>query len=172
MLVDGLRQIDSKQYDVVLIDCPPNFNIVTKTAIVASDYILVPARPDYLSTLGIDYLIRSTNTLISEYNEYAELNTGVATDPINPRILYVVFTMVQEYSGEPISAQRQFIAQARRLSGVSVMDPYIKRNDTIFADAPQYGIPIVLKGYNSGSHTSVVDGLEDVTNSFIAGIGL
>ena len=65
-----------------------------------------------------------------------------------------------------------FIAQTKRLSGVSVMEPYIKRNDTIFGDAPQYGIPTVLKGYASGSHASVVDGLEKVTDEFCAGIGL
>ena len=172
MLSCGLSEIDPDQYDAVLIDCPPNFNIVTKTAIVASDYILVPARPDYLSTLGIDYLIRSTDTLIREYNEYAELNAGTEVDPINPRILYVVFTMIQEYRGEPISTQRPFISQARRLTGVEVMEPYIKRNDTIFGDAPQFGVPTVLKGYNSGSHTSVVEGLEAVTSDFIAGVGL
>ena len=172
MLSKGLNEIDSDRYDLVLIDCPPNFNIVTKTAIISSDYILVPARPDYLSTLGIDYLIRSTNTLIGDYNEYAELNAGGETDSINPRFLHVVFTMIQEYGGKPIAIQRPFIAQARRLSGISVMEPYIKRNDTIFGDAPQYGIPTVLKGYQSGSHMSVVDGLEAVTDTFIAGIGL
>ena len=172
MLANGVAELESDSYDVVLIDCPPNFNIVTKTAIIASDYILVPARPDYLSTLGIDYLIRSTNTLIREYNEYAEIDSGVTMEPIDPRILYVVFTMIQEYREQPISAQRPFIAQARRLSGVDVMEPYIKRNDTIFGDAPQFGIPTVLKGYNSGSHRNVVDGLERVTDAFIAGIGL
>ena len=172
MLAKGLTEIDSERYDVVLIDCPPNFNIVTKTAIIASDYILVPARPDYLSTLGIDYLIRSTNTLIQEYNEYAELGTGAETESIDPRILYVVFTMIQEYRGRPIAAQRPFMAQVRRSSGVKVMQPYIKRNDTIFGDAPQFGVPTVAKGYNSGSHASVVEGLEAVTKMFIAGIGL
>ncbi len=111
MLAKGLTEIDSERYDVVLIDCPPNFNIVTKTAIIASDYILVPARPDYLSTLGIDYLIRSTNTLIQEYNEYAELGAGAKTESIDPRILYVVFTMIQEYRGRPIAAQRPFMAR-------------------------------------------------------------
>jgi chromosome partitioning protein len=40
----------------VLIDCPPNFNIVTKTAIAASEHLLVPTKPDYLSTLGIEQL--------------------------------------------------------------------------------------------------------------------
>ncbi len=172
MLYEGLSGLNRKHYDVVLIDCPPNFNIVTKTAIVASDYILVPARPDYLSTLGIDYLIRSTNTLIAEYNEYAELDTGVEAETIDPRILYVVFTMIQEYGGDPISTQRPFIAQARRLSGVNVMDSYIKRNDTIFGDAPQFGIPTVLKGYTTGTYKNVVDGLEKVTNAFISGIGI
>lgn len=172
MLVHGLSEIDDNQYDVVLIDCPPNFNIVTKTAIIASDYILVPARPDYLSTLGIDYLIRSTNSLVSDYNEYAKLPTGEEYDSIDPRVLYVVFTMIQEYGEIPISAQRQFIAQTRRFSGVNVMDPYIKRNDTIFADAPQSGVPTVLKGYTSGSHTSVVEGLEQVADVFCSSIGL
>jgi chromosome partitioning protein len=35
-LSDGLSDLDG-EYDLVLIDCPPNFNIVTKTAIVASE---------------------------------------------------------------------------------------------------------------------------------------
>ncbi len=174
VLSEGLDQINADNYDLVLIDCPPNFNIVTKTAIIASDYILVPARPDYLSTLGIDYLIRSTNTLIKEYNEYAALKqeTGEETYPIDPKFLYVVFTMIQEYRSIPIAAQRPFIEQASRLSGVEVMAPYIKRNDTIFGDVGQFGVPAVLNGYHSGSHQSVVDGLEAVTNKFISGIGL
>lgn len=93
-------------------------------------------------------------------------------DRIDPKMLYVVFTMIQEYGGGPISAQRPFIEQARRLSGIEVMDPYIKRNDTIFGDIGQYGVPAVLKGYHNDSHQSVVDGLEAVTNYFMSGIGL
>ena len=156
----------------MLIDCPPNFNIVTKTAIIASNKILVPARPDYLSTLGIDYLIRSTDTLIEEYNEYATLDTGVDTESIDPRILYVVFNMIKEYRGQPIAAQRPYIAQARRLSGVEVMDPYIKHNDTLFGDAPRYGVPTVLHGSKTDTQKSVIGGLEAVTDWFVSGIDL
>lgn len=54
-----IHNVAIDQYDIVLIDCPPNFNIVTKNALIASDKILIPAKPDYLSTLGIDYLHRS-----------------------------------------------------------------------------------------------------------------
>jgi chromosome partitioning protein len=43
-LANGLAEFADDEYDLVLIDCPPNFNIVTKTAIIASDFLLVPAR--------------------------------------------------------------------------------------------------------------------------------
>src|SRR6266436_6153923 len=174
-LADGLaRDIKSQakeKYDLVLIDCPPNFNIVTKTAIIASDYILVPARPDYLSTLGINYLLRSVGGLIKDYNDFAEVKDGHKTDKIAPKVLGVVFTMIQEYGSRPISAQRPFISQVKNIPGISVFPEYIKRNDTLFADAPQYGIPVVLHGYNSGSHQSVVDGLEAVSKKFQKALG-
>jgi chromosome partitioning protein len=166
-LADGIKDdIDPNQYDLVLIDCPPNFNIVTKTAIIASDYILVPARPDYLSTLGISYLLRSVNLLVKDYNDYAELKEGQKTEIIAPKVLGVVFTMIQEYGDQPISAQRPFMSQVKRELGVSVFSNYIKRNDSLFAAAPQYGVPVVLNGYNSGSHQSVVHGLEAVSEEF------
>jgi chromosome partitioning protein len=172
-LADGIAvDLKNEGYDLALIDCPPNFNIVTKTAIIASDYILVPARPDYLSTLGISYLLRSVNQLVKDYNEYAGVEDGERVDTISPKVLGVVFTMIQEYGGQPISAQRPFIAQVRReIAGISVFPDYIKRNDTLFADAPQYGVPVVLHGYNSGSHQSVVEGLEAVTVSFERALG-
>jgi chromosome partitioning protein len=40
-LRQGLESLKKGDYDYILIDCPPNFNIVTKTAISASDYILL-----------------------------------------------------------------------------------------------------------------------------------
>jgi chromosome partitioning protein len=87
-LANGLLpMVQEEKYDVVLIDCPPNFNVVTKTAIVASDYLLVPARPDYLSTLGIDYLIRNVNQLVKDYNDYAEVDQGEKIEKISPKVL-------------------------------------------------------------------------------------
>ena len=71
-LADELAKPAFASYDFVLIDCPPNFNIVTKTAIVASDSILIPAKADYLSTLGIEYLYGSLGQLVKDYNEFAE----------------------------------------------------------------------------------------------------
>jgi chromosome partitioning protein len=172
-LADGLTTIGAKnKYDLVLIDCPPNFNIVTKTAIIASDYILVPTRPDELSTLGIDYLMRSIRGLLKDYNDYAELKQGSEEEPVKPKIVGVVFTMVQEYGGGPMSAQQAYITKVKRESGLPIFQHYIKRNDTLFAEAPVYGVPVVLHGYSNVSHQSVVDGLEDVATEFLAAVGI
>lgn len=170
-LADELAELDPDKYDLVLMDCPPNFNISTKTAIVASDSILIPAKPDYLSTLGIDYLIRNLDQLVSDFNEYANLDKDNPEPSIDPKILGVVFTMIQIYGGEPISAQRPFIAQTRRLK-VPVFDAYIRENKTIFADAPQYGIPAVLNAYSAGTHNDVVGEIEGFVSEFAAKVSL
>lgn len=163
----GLEEPDLRQsYDLVLIDCPPNFNIVTKTAIVASDYILVPTKPDQLSTLGIDYLLRSIRQLIDDYNDFADIDQGEEEPRITPKIVGVVFTMVQEYAGAPISAQRTYMSRARRNSGLHIFDSYITRNESMFAGAPEYGVPVVLTQSSTPTHQRVVGGMEDVATEF------
>lgn len=172
-LSDGLSKLAAElKYDIVLIDCPPNFNIVTKTAIVASGHILVPTRPDELSTLGIDYLLRSIKSLVDDYNEYVAVDSSPKEDPIDPKILGVVYMMVQEYGNQPISAQRNYMARMRRQGDLPIFDAYIKRNDTLFAGAPEYGIPVVMESPSNESHKSVVAGLEKVTSEFAAKIGI
>lgn len=156
-------------YDIILIDCPPNFNIVTKNAVVASDLILVPAKPDYLSTLGIDYLQRSVDALVGEFNEYAELDKDV--EPISPDVLGVVFTMIQITSGSPISAQQQYISQTKRL-GVPTFDANFRENKTIFADAPQNGMPVVLNSYSNHTHSGIVTEIEQFVDEFASKAGV
>ena len=145
-------------YDLVLIDCPPNFNIVTKNAIMASDSILIPAKPDYLSTLGIDYLVRSLGALVEEFNQ------GSPDILVQPEILGVVFTMIQIYRGRPISAQRPYMHE----SGIPapVFSSIIRENKTLFADAPESLIPVVLNRYSQPTYSLIVSEIEELANEF------
>lgn len=169
-LAEGLADPAFDEYDVILIDCPPNFNIVTKTAIVASDQILIPAKADYLSTLGIDYLHRSLDGLVGDYNEYVDLDANSSSpDKIAPQILGVVFTMLQFYAGQPIAALRPYIAQTKRL-GVRVFDNNMRENKTLYSDAPDYGLPVVMNGTAGAS--KVVSELELLVTEFEARAGI
>lgn len=156
-LRDAIAKLEHESdYDVLLIDCPPNFNIVTKNAIVASQKILIPAKPDYLSTLGIDYLRQSVAQLVSEFNEYASMDSKIGN--ISPEILGVVFTMIQITSGMPISAQRQYIAQTKR-SGIFTYENYFRENKTMFSSAPESLIPAVMQHHSSGTYANIVEEL-------------
>lgn len=57
-LADALRAMaDDDLYDIVLIDCPPNFNIVTKTAIIARRRGQIPRRSR--AELSLRHLLKS-----------------------------------------------------------------------------------------------------------------
>ena len=122
---------------------PPNFNIVTRNAIVASDVYLVPAKPDYLSTLGITELEKHISTLIEDYNSYVKSDDS-KWNKISPRLLGIVFTMVTFYGGIPVRALREFIAQVGR-ENIPIFKNYIRENKTAFADALDFGVPVVIK---------------------------
>lgn len=156
-------------YDIVLIDCPPNFNIVTKNALIASDKILIPAKPDYLSTLGIDYLKKSVDSLVEDFNWYASKDD--VYKEAKPEIVGVIFTMIQITSGAPISAQKQYISQTKRL-GVPVFNTTFRENKTIFADAPRNGMPVVLNSYSNNTHSEIVSEIENFVVEFENKLGI
>ena len=58
LLADFLEPLTT-EYDLILIDCPPTESMLTSAAYLASDYILVPVRPEFLSTIGLPLLVRS-----------------------------------------------------------------------------------------------------------------
>jgi len=68
-------------YDYIIIDCPPTLSLLTLSAYLASEYYLIPIKPDYLSSLGLPLLERGLE-------EYEELHGHSLKN------LGVVFTMV------------------------------------------------------------------------------
>ncbi|WP_329110088.1 AAA family ATPase [Micromonospora sp. NBC_01699] len=146
-LAEALGAPKFADYDLVLIDCAPNFGLVTKTAIVASDYVLIPARADYLSTLGIGYMVGSCDHLRDEYNAYLGHDSGTHSMPatIDPQILGVVFTMIQTYAGQPIAIQHNAIEQVRANADAPVLNGMIRNSPRIFGEAGATGVPSILR---------------------------
>ena len=42
-------------YDICIIDCPPTPSVWMTSAIIASDYYLIPSKPDPISMTGLNY---------------------------------------------------------------------------------------------------------------------
>jgi len=59
------RQIEKleTEYDLVLIDCPPNLTIAPQNALVVSNYIIVPVSPEFYAAIGLPLLISRVNQL-------------------------------------------------------------------------------------------------------------
>ncbi|CUP24467.1 chromosome segregation ATPase [Clostridium baratii] len=164
-LKKGLEEVE-EDYDLVLIDCPPNFNIVTQNAIIASDMYIVPAKADFLSTLGIDQLVRHIEALTEKYNKYVNEDDSPRWTEINPQLTGVIFTMINIYDGEPIQAQNSYIHQVAR-NGYTVFDNYIRNNNTLFASSPEYGVPVALNGNVKGTYLEIRGEVEDVVQEII-----
>jgi len=157
LLADALDDPEFDRYDLVVIDCAPNFNMVTRTAVIASEYILIPAKADYLSTLGIDYLRRKLGELVRDYNAVA------GEKSIDPSVVGVLFTMIQ-YAGEvPIIAVRNYVTHTEQY-GVPVFRQMIRENKTLFAAAGERGVPAVLL---PGANPNVQHELRELTTEFL-----
>lgn len=154
------------EYDMVLIDCPPNFNLVTQNALVASDAYIVPAKADYLSTLGINALIRHVQALEEQFNQRSEETESKVMKQITPRMLGVVFTMVSYYREEPIAVQREYMTQVETMDNPCFHN-LLRENKTLFATAPEIGIPVTLMKGNSASQEIVRDEIKQIVNEMI-----
>lgn len=67
------------RYDWVIIDCPPNLYLMTQNALHASDYYVVTAIPDHLSTIGLNILVEKVGRIgevVSNASTLAGLDTG------------------------------------------------------------------------------------------------
>lgn len=71
-------------YDFILLDCAPGYNLLTRSGLAASDFYLLPARPEPLSLVGIQLLERRIAKLKESHKD---------THPVNVQLLGIVFIL-------------------------------------------------------------------------------
>ncbi|MFM7190944.1 MAG: ParA family protein, partial [Microcystaceae cyanobacterium] len=73
------------EYDFIILDCAPGYNLLTRSGIAASDFYLLPARPEPLSIVGIQLLERRIAKLKDSHR--------ASDDPLNINLIGVVFIL-------------------------------------------------------------------------------
>ena len=82
------------RYDWVVIDCPPNLYLMTQNALHASDYYVVTAIPDHLSTIGLTILTQKVRKIGSDI-EAAQPLAGIASKRPVAELGAIVFVKVR-----------------------------------------------------------------------------
>lgn len=55
-----------ENYDYIIIDCSPSFNLTTYNALVASDYLLVPVQSDFLAVRGTANMVDNIKSKVQK----------------------------------------------------------------------------------------------------------
>ncbi|MBE9116509.1 ParA family protein [Lusitaniella coriacea LEGE 07157] len=74
LLINSIIEPIIDDYDFILMDCAPGYNLLTRSGIAASDFYLLPARPEPLSLVGIQLLERRIAKLKKNHDLEDRLN--------------------------------------------------------------------------------------------------
>ena len=121
-------------YDVVIVDCPPNLGIITLNGLRISQGYIIPTIPDILSTYGIPQIVTRVHAFSEEIAE-----------PIDP--LGIVITKFQSNS----TVHSSVLGDLKTADYVPVFDTIIPQANQIAAAAEQSDHSRTLKqkyGYN------------------------
>ena len=143
-------------YDLVLIDCPPTESMLTTAAYMASDYLLVPVRPEYFSTIGLPLLARS----LGDYKNAHKKEPA-------PKLAGIVFNDSDASKSEHAKSRRG-VRRAAKKHGWHVFKAQLSHSDSYPAGA-RVGKPIFLTEY---ARSWKKDELVAVANEFMGRVGL
>jgi chromosome partitioning protein len=87
-LVSGILKPVMNDYDFIILDCAPGYNLLTRSSLVASDFYLLPAKPEPLSIAGIQLLERRIEKLRKSHE---------STHLLNTQLVGIVFTMAGNF---------------------------------------------------------------------------
>jgi chromosome partitioning protein len=130
ILKEKLRPL-IRQYDFVIIDCPPALSLITINAFVAADQVIIPLQCEFFGLKGMQQLLKSVERVKAK---------------LNPR-LHVAGILPTIFKARTLHSQ-EVLELVRRQWGDLVYDFAVK--DSIrFAESPLVAVSILQ--YASGS---------------------
>ncbi|WP_077032733.1 ParA family protein [Pelomonas sp. KK5] len=116
----------AKDYDFVLIDCPPSLSMLTLNGLCSAHGVVVPMQCEYFALEGLSDLVNTIKQVHANLNPDLQI-IGLLRVMFDPRI----------------TLQQQVSEQLKGHFGDKVFDTVIPRNVRL-AEAPSYGLPGVV----------------------------
>lgn len=129
-----------KQYDFILIDCPPSLGILSQIGLVAATHVLVPIQTQYKSLMGTDSLLQTIKRIQRRLNK-------------NLKFAGFCPTM---YSASNALDQRTLQAITDQLASLGKIFTPIPRA-TALAEASEYGKPLALSPKKNATILEIFD---------------
>jgi len=129
-LKDTLAVVE-KDYDFILIDCPPALNLLTVNGLAAAHAVMIPMQCEYYALEGLTDLVQTIRKVREHLNPGLQIE-GLLRTMYDPRN-----TLAQQVSAELV---QHF--------GDKVYRTVIPRNVRL-AEAPSYGVPALKFDRNS-----------------------
>jgi chromosome partitioning protein len=101
-LLEKLISKIEDEYDLILLDCAPTESMLTTAAYLASDFILVPVKLEYLSSIGLPLLVNSMKEFLDHYDDHELHLAGI------------VFNATSDYYPEEIKSKNEVNAIAKK----------------------------------------------------------
>ena len=131
--------ISEREYDFVVIDCPPNLNLVTQNALMLSDSYVVVCLPEYFSVRGISLIETQIGQMMGQVNRNL-VRFGAA--PISGPIMRgIIFNRIRYVTGGTI-AQENWMSQVRRQYPDVTFDNFVA--ETVRVAEASYTGPITF----------------------------
>ena len=115
-----------KNYDFIIIDCPPSLSLLTVNALVAADTVLVPLQCEYYALEGLNQVLKTVELVKRKLNPQLELEG-------------VVFTMYDARTNLSL----QVVESVKNNLNQTIYKTIIPRNVRL-AEAPSHGKSINL----------------------------
>lgn len=114
----------AKNYDFIIIDCPPSLSLLTLNALTAANTVLVPIQCEYYALEGLNQVLKTV---------------GLVQKKLNPKLEMegVVFTMYDARTNLSL----EVVESVKNNLNQNIYKTIIPRNVRL-AEAPSHGMPI------------------------------
>ncbi|MGP4076362.1 ParA family protein [Halobacillus sp. K22] len=115
-----------KEYDYVIIDCPPSLGLLTMNSLTASDTVLIPVQCEYYALEGLSQLLNTVRVVQKHLNKQLMIEG-------------ILLTMLDGRTNLGL----QVIDEVKKYFQDKVYQSIIPRNSRL-SEAPRYGKPVIL----------------------------